>query len=762
MNISFALRKFLFFLRRSYKRETLTYLFFFLSIVSCVCTYCLFYNIELFNENPRRVISILYFDLAFIVIFLFLAWNKITFIWSNRHKKSSRFTLKLISIFSFISILPSVLMCIFTSLFFHNGLESWFNKRNQTALRDSLNVANSYLEETHKSALRDCVSISRAIEVQLNKMNIPGSLESADISERNLEFLNSDRFMRNLGFLLDDLCNLKDMSGAILVTGENIIAHSKYSVSLHFLNLKYEDLQQLQEVADLQRNGKLLKISGVDEKTIICAACFRPMESPNKYMYLITEKKINPQIIEHADNARKAFEDYYSLLKNRNSLERAFTVMFFVIGLLILVISILLSLIYSWKFIKCISNLIDVSETVMEGDFTARVDEPKSDKGEISDLTKTFNQMISKVHRQQNELIAINDELDEKVKFITNVLSGISSGVIGLDNLCVYIWNSKAEDLLGKKFVFGENILNILPELQDMIKEINEQNSFISKEINYQRDNKTLLFSIKIVNIVAEDYNRYVVTFDDLTNMVVAQHKAAWSEVARRVAHEIKNPLTPIQLSAQRLHRKYVSQISNDKETFTKLIEIIVRQVGDIKRLIDEFSFFARLPEPKLKKTNLEDVCQQAVFLMNETADNIKIHFRKESDEEVYLVNGDDRLLHQCIVNIVKNAINALSTVNRENKGVWIQLRKEEDTVRLDVEDNGPGLPQDRMDSLATPYFTLLPKGTGLGLAIVKKIIQDHKGSLVFGQSAHDEGAKITMILPTFRESGTKQKGDGK
>lgn len=743
MNISFALRKFWFFLRKSYKRESLTYLFFFLSIVSCVGTYCLFYNIELFNENPRKVVSILYFDLAFIAVFLFLAWNKITFIWGNRHKRSSRFTLKLISIFSFISILPSILMCIFTSLFFHNGLESWFNKRNQTALRNSLNVANSYLEETRKAALGDCVTISRAIEGQLNTIDIPESLESED-----------NRFEQTLGGMLDDLCKLKDMSGAILVTEEKIIAHSKYSVSLHFLNIKHEDMQQLKEIADRQqRNGKLLNISGMDKETLICAACFRLIKNPNKYIYLITEKKINPQIIEHADNARKAFEDYYKLLDNRNSLERAFTVMFFVIGLLILVISILLSLIYSWKFIKCISDLIDVSETVMGGDFTARVDEPNSNKGEISNLTRTFNQMISKVHRQQNELISINNELDEKVKFITNVLSGISSGVIGLDNLCVYIWNSKAEELLGKKFVFGENILNVLPELQEMIKEINEQNSFISKEINYRRDNKTFLFSIKIVNIVAEDYNRYVVTFDDLTNMIVAQHKAAWSEVARRVAHEIKNPLTPIQLSAQRLQRKYISQISNDPDTFTQLIEIIVKQVGDIKRLIDEFSFFARLPEPKFKKTNFEEVCQQAIFLMNETANKVKIHFSKEKDGKTYFVNGDDRLLHQCIVNIVKNALNALSTVNRRSKGIWIQLKEEEDTIRLDIEDNGPGLPQDRMDSLATPYFTLLPKGTGLGLAIVKKIIQDHKGSLVFGQSSHNAGAKITIILPVFTES---------
>lgn len=737
MNIDFILRRFRLFWIKQYRKNALTYVFFILSVVSCVCTYCFFHNIELFNQDPRKVTSVLYFDLFFIAVFLLLAWNKITFIWRNRHKTSSRFILKLIAIFSFISILPSILMCIFTSIFFHNGLESWFNKRNQAVLKDSLNVANSYLEETQRAALSDCISISRVIESQMSAINFVQGSEKSE---------------RDLSFWLDDLCNLKDMHSAILITEESIIAHSKYSVGLHFLNLKYEDLKKLQNLADLQKNGKILNIEGTDRKTIISASCFRSMQEPGGYMFLITEKKINPQIIDHVDNARKAFEDYYQLMMNRSSLERAFIVMFFVIGLLILLISILLSLMYSWKFIRCISNLIDVSETVMEGDFSARANETRSDNGEISTLTKTFNKMISQVHKQQNDLMAINNELDEKVRFITHVLSGISSGVIGLDNSCIYIWNNKAEELLGKHFIFGENIFNILPELQDLMKKINKKNSFVSKEINYRRRNKILIFSVKIVNIVSEDYNRYVLTFDDLTNMVAAQHKAAWSEVARRVAHEIKNPLTPIQLSAERLKRKYLSQISKDNETFTKLTEIIVKQVGDIKRLIDEFSFFARLPEPKLRKTDLEEVCQQAIFLMGEADKSIKIHFQKDKTVVNHFVNGDDRLLHQCVVNIIKNAMNALSTIDRDNKGIWINLSQEDNSLKLNIEDNGPGLPQDRIDSLTAPYFSLLPKGTGLGLAIVKKIIQDHKGSLVFGQSHYDAGAKITVILPIFVE----------
>ena len=744
MKIKFTLRRLLFFLKRSYRKEALTYIFFLLSVISCICTYCFFYNIELVNENSQKIISILYIDLAFIVIFLFLAWNKIIFIWNNRHKKSSHFTLKLIAIFSFVSILPSILMCIFSSMFFHNGLESWFNERNQIVLRDSLNVANTYLEETRHATLTDCISISRVLEGYLNKIDLN----------------DDDKAERTLGFMLDDLCSLKGINGAILISENNILAHSRYSVSLHFLNINYKDLNELKEVANLQKNGKILKIDNLDQNTLISAACFRLMNEPCRYIYLITEKKINPKTIDHANNAKAAFSDYHKLLTNRDSLERAFLIMFFVVGLLILVISIFFSLIYSWKFIKCISNLIDVSEMVMRGNLTARVEELHSDAGEISNLTKTFNQMMSKLHRQQNDLIRINDELDEKVKFITNVLSGISSGVIGLDNSCVYIWNSKAEELLGKKIIFGENVFNILPEIQDMIKKIDKENSFVSKEIHYQKENKTFLFSVKIVNIASEDYNRHVITFDDLTAMVVAQHKAAWSEVARRVAHEIKNPLTPIQLSAERLKRKYISQISQDKETFSSLINVIVKQVGDIKRLIDEFSFFARLPEPKFKKTNLEEVCQQAILLMTEVADEVKIQFSKDPENKNYFVDGDDGLLHQCVINIIKNALRSLSSTARENKGVWVNLRKESNSIKLEIEDNGLGFPQDRLDSLATPYFSLLPKGTGLGLAIVKKIIQDHKGKLIFGNSSQDSGAKVTIILPTFIHKKTEARNE--
>jgi two-component system nitrogen regulation sensor histidine kinase NtrY len=226
---------------------------------------------------------------------------------------------------------------------------------------------------------------------------------------------------------------------------------------------------------------------------------------------------------------------------------------------------------------------------------------------------------------------------------------------------------------------------------------------------------------------------------------MLAQRKAAWSEVARRVAHEIKNPLTPIQLSAERLRRKYISQIKTDAGIFSDLVDVIVRQVGDIKRLIDDFTFFARLPEPKLKECKVVDICRQAVFLMQNASNDVEIAYVPEIESGIAKV--DDRLLHQSIVNLIQNAINALGTTANSNKQVKVSCSETADRINIIVEDNGPGLLKEKIEMLATPYFTLMPKGTGLGLAIVKKIIQDHKGELSFGDSALG-GAKITISLP--------------
>ena len=617
-------------------------------------------------------------------------------------------------------------MTFFSAFFFHNGIDSWFNDRNRTVLQESLQVAEAYIDEHKRQLLNDCTAVSKTLTYHIDKLT-------------NLREQDFEKFSENVNFVLDDLCALKNLNSAILLDSSfNVIAHSKYSVALHFLNLQNEDISSIKE-----RSSVILRSSFDDEKNIRAISCFRT--DNNEYLYLIIEKSIDSEILLQAKNARQAYDEYFQLLEERSSLEIAFIFMFFIVGIMLLVGSIVVAILYSWRIVKPISNLIDASETIINGDLKARVPE-ETQYEEITTLMRTFNQMISQVQKQREDLVEINKQLDERIKFSSSVLAGVSSGVIGIDNNAVYVWNNAAEKLLGRQISFGEHIYNIIPEIEALLY-APSSNGIAQKEMKYNKDNNELLLSVKVAHIETSSdyYNRFVITFDDLTNMVMAQKKAAWSEIARRVAHEIKNPLTPIQLSAERIRRKYISQINSDSETFTELIDVIIRQVGDIKRLIDNFTHFAKLPDPILKPCNLYEICKQAVFFIQNASEDVKISLIESNID--LSVNVDERLIHQSIVNLIKNAVNALGTVTKDDKRVQISIKNESNKFMVIVEDNGPGLPKEKIESLATPYFTLMPKGTGLGLAIVKKIVQDHGGELLFGDSDLG-GAKITISIP--------------
>lgn len=742
------------FLKRPDVRNFLTYFFFILSAVSCLFTYSLFTNVDLYTKSSSRsVVSIIYFDVACILILLMLGSQKILDLWSNRHKKGSRLTVRLVLLFSFCSLIPSILMTLFSAFFFHSGIDSWFNERNRTVLRESLRVADSYIDEHKKQLINDSTAISKTITYHI---------------DRQLELYEDDieKFSQNLNPVLDDLCAIKNLSSAILVNSSfNVLAHSKYSVNLHFLNIHDEDVKHVKERSSVILNTQWE--DDYDERFIRTVSCFRI--DNNDYLYLIIEKKIDPTILAQAKNAKQAYDEYFHMLKERSSLEIACMVIFLIVGIMLLVGSIVMAILYSWRIVRPVSNLIDASETIIEGDLRARVPEEESEYEEITALLKTFNQMISQVQKQREDLVEINKQLDERIKFSSSVLAGVSSGVIGIDNNAIYVWNSAAEKLLGRQLSFGEHICNIIPEIESMLEQDkpkrsadsainsdensrNDNSWIIQKEIGYRKDHSDLLLSVKVAHIETSSdfYNRYVITFDDLTNMVMAQKKAAWSEIARRVAHEIKNPLTPIQLSAERIRRKYMSQISADRDTFSELVEVIVRQVGDIKRLIDNFTQFAKLPDPILRPCNIYEICKQAVFFIQNASDDIKIELLKDNTDVVARV--DERLFHQAIVNLIKNAVNALGTVDRQEKRVRVSIKRANggsQKLIVQIDDNGPGLPKEKIASLATPYFTLMPKGTGLGLAIVKKIIQDHGGELLFGDSDMG-GARVSIEISAF------------
>lgn len=704
------------------------YLFFVLLAVSCLSTYLLFSDVGSYSRNATAVISTLYLDIVFILILMLLGSAKIMEVWASRHNRGSFLTLRFISIFSLLSIVPSIIMCVFSAFFFHKGIESWFNKRNLIVLQESLSVAESYLLEHKRNTLNDCIAISRAVEYRIEHM-----MESPEN--------NPELFAHGVGLFLDDLCGLKGLDSAILLDSYlNIIAHSRYSVALHFLNVDYKTIKKIEI---LESKGLVIDPNpNKDAKNIVAASCFR---NANGYFYVVIGKNIDYRVLSQAKHARIAYDEYLQLREDRSSLEIAFIFVFLGVGVLLLLAAIAVALVYSWRIVKPISNLIDVSEKIISGNMQARAyEDGSSSYEEITLLSKTFNQMIDQVCYQRQDLEKINQKLDERIKFTNSVLEGVSSGVIGIDNDAIFVWNTTTEKLLGDKMIFGENVGNVFPGVTELLMSM--EGPSIQREIQFKKGNEIRLFSVRIESLTPQKGGRFVITFTDLTDMMIAQRKAAWSDVARRVAHEIKNPLTPIQLSAERIRRKYLPQISSNPEIFEALVNVIIRQVGDIKRLIDEFNFFARLPEPKLKWCDLQEVCQQAVFLMQNADKDVNVTFSTDSKSS-YKIKADERLLHQSIVNLIQNSINVLITTAMENKKVWATLTQTPIHVKISVEDNGPGFPKEKMASLATPYFTLMPKGTGLGLAIVKKIVQDHGGELLFEESIHG-GAKVTIQLP--------------
>lgn len=659
------------------------------------------------------------------LLLILLVGHRIASLWSERNKIGSRLQIRIVSIFSILSIIPTVLMALFSATFFHNGIESWFNEKNKIALDEALTVAHAYLEEHKKDMINDGLCVAKSLEVNLSQF--------PQITE------NFSENAETIGNIIEHYLQLKNISSSLLLDKAcHVIARSKYSAQLHFEVITNDQI--------IESTTKQIFILPTREKDKIVAIA--NIKSPtDENMYLLMERRVDSKILEHVAKAQQAVEEFNSLYYQRTSFEIAFIIMFLIIGFLLLLSAISVALIFSWHLIKPISRLIEASQKVRDGNLNIKVKQESAHE-ELVLLTKTFNQMIDKIRTQQQQLITNNKEIDERRKFTESILASVSSGIICLDsNLNITIFNHSAKNLLGKNLKKSTLIYDIIPEISILFNKIDGSLNVYEADITHIKHGEHRFFLARVAVLTEKDKTHgFVITFDDLTNLVTAQKKAAWADVARRVAHEIKNPLTPIQLSAQRIEKKYLSQIVNDRETFSALTDVIVRQVGDIKRLIDEFSFFAKLPDPVFKTCKIAETCKQAVFLMQNAYQDIQLIHTLENVENTTIF-ADERLIHQAVVNIIQNSVNALKSREHlhENK-IWVSIDENPKQLIIKIEDNGPGLPTEQRDMLTKAYFTLMPKGTGLGLAIVKKIIQDHGGYIEF----HDRkggGASVWLYI---------------
>jgi len=467
-------------------------------------------------------------------------------------------------------------------------------------------------------------------------------------------------------------------------------------------------------------------------------------------VFLYAGRFIDPAVINHMKQTKSAVDQYERLEGQRSDYQIAFSVVFFAVGLILLTGAVWVGLSFATRMARPISFLVAAAERVRSGDLSARVPAGNADE-EFSSLSRAFNRMTLQLQTQQSELIEANRQLDQRRRFTETVLSGVSAGVIGLDQEGrINLPNRSASLLLGTDFDqhIGKDLAEIVPEMAGLVAEAERRPDRLTEsQVQLVRGGRTRTLLVRIApERIEGEAKGYVVTFDDITELQAAQRKAAWADVARRIAHEIKNPLTPIQLSAERLKRKYLADIRNDPETFTACTDTIIRHVGDIGRMVDEFSSFARMPAPILKDEDLGEIVRQVAFLQRAASPDIRIE--TEMPRKPVRLSCDSRLVAQALVNLMKNAAESIHSREGEVPAglILVKLAEQDGAIVAAVEDNGRGLPHEGRERLTEPYVTTHAKGTGLGLAIVKKIMEDHGGELVL-EDREGDGARVKLVF---------------
>ena len=683
------------------------------------------------------VLGLLYADGILMLLLGVVVGKRLLEVWIERRRgmAGAGLHVRLMALFSVVAVTPAILVTVFSALFLNFGMESWFSERVRTALNQSRVVAKAYLSEHNNAIKTDVLAIA-------NNLN--------DISSA----LMRDR--RYFADVLSAQASLRSLSEAVVFDGAGrIVARGRFSLMVDLGDLPINAL----EVAN---RGKIAVLNAENDDRL------KAMIKLNRFvdLYLLVERFVDTRVIDHIEGIERAVSEYRKMEKERGGIQISFIIIFVMVSLLLLLAAAWIGLTVSTQLAVPISRLIGAAEDVTEGNLDARVD-ASDDDDEISLLGRAFNNMTGQLQSQQTGLIEANRELDERRRFTETVLEGVSAGVVGLDSAgVIHLHNRSASELLGMDLdgFVGAPLSQTLSEMSLLMKNAGAQPTRTHQaEIRILRkgEHRTMLARIVAERRDAEVIG-YVLTFDDVTELLSAQRKAAWADVARRIAHEIKNPLTPIQLSAERLRRRYLSEITSDPETFTACTETIVRQVEDIGRMVDEFSAFARMPEPKLNPENLTEICRNAVFL--ERNRDATIEFVLDlTDMDIDLV-CDRRQLSRALSNVIKNAVESINArlagadddtddnaeVGRIRLSIEVSAKESgrggKGEIRVVIEDNGRGLPTEARDRLTEPYVTTREKGTGLGLAIVKKIMEDHGGALIL-EDRDGPGARAILVF---------------
>ncbi|WP_223385681.1 sensor histidine kinase NtrY-like [Oricola cellulosilytica] len=660
-------------------------------------------------------------------------------------KAASRLHVRIVSLFSLIAAVPAIAIAIVASITLDLGLDRWFEIRTKTIVDSSLQIAESYINENALN-LRDAT------------INMAFALDS----QRRLYSLDAGGFRQ----FLTQQARARGMLGAFVIRPNGDVVHSADIEVERPLPLPPNDA--LASAAD----GRPVIIPpGV---TNLVGGVMELREIPNVLLY--TVRTVDADVLDAVGLMQQNRAEYTGLEDNRFNVQLAFAILYFGLALIMLLSAIWTGLAVANRLVRPIRQLINAADEVSGGNLDVRVPVRASD-GDVGHLGQTFNAMLGQLKAQRDEILAATDLIDQRRRFSEAVLSGVSAGVMGVDDEGrVTVANRSAAVILGANGSIepGTPLRDVSPHVATALAEVKgSDRPDARKQITFlDRGGRERVLNIQVT--MDRDMEReghelgmddtghaphtHVITIDDISDLVEAQRSTAWADVARRIAHEIKNPLTPIQLSAERLRRRYRNVIDDDRQVFDQCTETIIRQVGDIGRMVDEFSSFARMPKPVMARRDLRQTLQEATFLVEVSRNDIR--FERDFGDEPLICRYDDRLVGQAVGNIVKNASEAVEAFQasddpeeREEGHILVRAYRNADgQISVDVIDNGRGLPRQNRAKLLEPYMTTREKGTGLGLAIVKKIMEDHDGNLELHDAPADihggRGALVRLVFP--------------
>ena len=680
--------------------------------------------------NETTTLSLIAINAAFVIFLIWLIGREVHRIAKARRrgKAASRLHVRIVAMFSLVAVLPAILVAVIASITLDIGLDRWFEIRTKTIINSSLSIAEAYVQENARNLQGTTLSMANDID-----------------NARTLYGLDRTGFREFMS---------KQAIGRALAHAALIRSDGSFIMSAQTRS----DFDMPPPPADAVERATAGQPVLIEPRTSnVVGSIIKLRQIENAYLYTI--RLVDPEVIRARQIVTLNTSEYRGLEANRRTTQIAFGLLYLGLTLIIVLSAIWTGITVADRLVRPIRQLIGAADEVATGNLDVSVPVRPSD-GDVASLGDTFNKMLLELKTQRNEILHSKDLVDERRRFSEAVLAGVTAGVIGVDPYgIITIVNRSAETMLAisADASLGQNLSTILPHV-GRVFEIGRKSGrpVYREQVIFYRTGAERTFNVQVTIEGGDDATgekSYVVTIDDITDLVQAQRSTAWADVARRIAHEIKNPLTPIQLSAERIRRRYGKVITEDREVFDQCTDTIIRQVEDIGRMVDEFSAFARMPKPEMKVVDVREALREASFLVEVSRSDIA--FERDFADEPLMGTFDSRLMSQAFGNIIKNAAEAIDTSSKEigaSGTIRISASVRDGIIRVDVVDNGKGLPRENRQRLLEPYMTTREKGTGLGLAIVKKIVEDHGGRLELHDAPADfhdgRGAMVSIFLP--------------